>query len=83
MSVESHDLGPVPNLTALSGYGDSYVVPGDEVYVITEDTDYIYRNTGTNPVADGFNIIKAIFLPGFLPNGSLLCAAFRGHSGRR
>ena len=64
MSVESHDLGPVPNLTALSGYGDSYVVPGDEVYVVSEDTDYIYLNTGSNPPADGFNIIKAIFLPG-------------------
>jgi len=64
MSVESHDLGPVPNLTQLAGYGDSYVVPGDEVYVVAEDTDYIYLNTGSNPPADGFNIIKAIFLPG-------------------
>ena len=65
MSVESHDLGDVASLAALAGYGDSYVVPGDEVYVVPEDTDYVYRNPGTNPVADGFNIIKAIFLPGY------------------
>jgi len=65
MSTESHDLGSVPNLTALTGYGDSYVVPGDEVYVVAEDCDYIYRNPGTNPVADGFNIVDAIFLPGY------------------
>jgi len=26
---------------------------------------------------------KAMFLPGFLPKSSLLCVAFRGHSGRR
>jgi hypothetical protein len=64
MSVESHDLGPISDLTALSGYGDSYVVPGDEVYVVAEDCDYIYLNSGSNPVADGFNVIKAIFLPG-------------------
>jgi hypothetical protein len=64
MSVESHDLGPISDLTALSGYGDSYVVPGDEVYVVAEDCDYIYLNTGSNPPADGFNIIKAVFLPG-------------------
>jgi len=64
MSQESHDLGPTPSLLTLAGYGDGYVCPGDEVYVVSEDTDYIYRNTGANPPADGFNIIKAVFLPG-------------------
>jgi len=64
MSQESHDLGPTPTLLTLAGYGDGYVCPGDEVYVVSEDTDYIYRNTGANPPADGFNIIKAVFLPG-------------------
>jgi len=64
MSQESHDLGPTPSLLTLAGYGDGYVGPGDEVYVVSEDTDYIYRNTGANPPADGFNIVKAVFLPG-------------------
>jgi hypothetical protein len=64
MSGESHDLGNVASLAALAGYGDGYVQPGDEIYVVTEDCDYIYRNTGSNPVADGFNVIKALFLPG-------------------
>jgi len=64
MSQESHDLGPVSTLVTLAGYGDGYVCPGDEVYVVSEDCDYIYRNTGANPPADGFNIIKAVFLPG-------------------
>lgn len=53
-----------PNLAMLSGYGDSYVVPGDEVYVVAEDCGYVYRNTGSNPPADGFNVVKALFLPG-------------------
>jgi hypothetical protein len=64
MSQESHDLGPTPTLTTLAGFGDGYVCPGDEVYVVSEDCDYVYLNTGSNPPADGFNIIKAIFLPG-------------------
>jgi hypothetical protein len=64
MSGESHDLGNVASLAALAGYGDGYVQPGDEIYVVAEDCDYIYRNTGSNPVADGFNIVKALFLPG-------------------
>jgi hypothetical protein len=61
---DTHDLGPIPNLAALAGYGDSYVLPGSEVYVVDQDCDYAYRNTSPNPAADGFNVVKALFLPG-------------------
>src|SRR3990167_9018154 len=66
MSGQSHDLGDVASLALLAGYGDSYVIPGDEVYVVDQDCDYVYRlPTGAAHVADGFNIIDAVFLSGF------------------
>jgi hypothetical protein len=60
------DLAPtIPTLAQLAGYGDSRVNPGDEVYVVDIDADFVYRLQSPLPPIDGVNLVKAIFLPGF------------------
>jgi hypothetical protein len=58
------DLGSTPTLTTLSGFGDSRVIPGDEIYVVAEDADFVYRIPPPTFVADGVNSVKAINLVG-------------------
>jgi hypothetical protein len=58
------DLGSVATPTALSGFGDSRVIPGDEIYVVSEDADYVYRLPPPSLVADGKSVVKSIFLAG-------------------
>ena len=61
------------DLADLAGFGDSYVVEGDQVYVVEAEAPFVYRLTFATP--NGTNIIKAVNLPGAWINEAILAAA--------
>jgi hypothetical protein len=72
------DRGSVATTAALAGFGDSRIIPGDEVYVTSDDADFVYRVAPPLLVADADSIVKSIFLPGYWVRRSL--GAFLGQA---
>lgn len=64
MSLLGQGQGYVGVLTSadLAGFGDSYIAEGDQVFVLDRMNAFAYRLTFDPP--DGFDIIKAVNLPG-------------------
>ena len=54
------DLGKVSDLSSLAAFGNSYVQPGDNVFVVSEQTEYFYALA-----SQGASSVKATLLAGY------------------